>query len=280
MKEDIKSNVKKEEILENAKKQNQHKNEIENQQEIKNRDDNKNKNNNKNEKKILIYLIIIAIILIYIALFFIHYIVDKGKIKDTVSTTIPSPDNTVLGEDDDKTHKPGKDDKGDKDDKDEDEDVIIDNSDRFRVTEVSKDNQGNETTTDWKELKELDIFNNKYFEDKSIIAPGVSGSYSFTVENESLSKFLYDIDFTDENIYNINMVFKLKVDGEYVAGNEKTWVKSNQLNRVKIPLNTYDIHVYTVEWKWEDAENDTQIGETEGAYYKMYIEVVGEQVTE
>lgn len=270
MKETVKQNVKKEQIFKEV-------NEIEEQKQQETR------NNNKNEKKIIIYLIIIAIILIYIALFFINYIVDKGKIKDTVSTTIPSPDNTVLGEEDDKTNQTGKDDKddkGDKDDKDEDEDIIIDNSDRFRVTQVSKDNQGNQTTTDWKELKELDIFNNKYFEDKSIIAPGVSGSYSFTVENESSSKFLYNIDFTDENIYNINMVFKLKVDGEYVAGNEKTWVKSNELNRVEIPLNTYDIHVYTVEWKWEDAENDTQIGETDGAYYKMFIDVLATQVSE
>lgn len=275
MKETIKPNVKKEENIQQVKRQNQPENKIQKQQKYENKNHNSNenqnenrninkddnRNNNKNEKKIIIYLITIAIILIYIALFFINYIVDKGKIKDTVSTTIPSPDNTVMGEEDDK-------------------DIIIDNSDRFRVTQVSKDNQGNETTTDWNELKELDIFNNKYFEDKSIIAPGVSGSYSFTVENESTSKFLYNIDFTDENKYDINMVFKLKVDGKYVAGNEETWVKSNQLNMVEIPLNTYEIHVYTVEWKWEDAENDTQIGETDGAYYKMFIDVLATQVVE
>ena len=278
MKENIKQDVKKEENIQQVKRQNQPENKIQKQQKYENKNQNSNenqnenrninkddnRNNNKNEKKIIIYLITIAIILIYIALFFINYIIDKGKIKDTVSTTIPSPDNTVMGEEDD----------------DDDEDIIIDNSDRFRVTQVSKDNQGNETTTDWNELKELDIFNNKYFEDKSIIAPGVSGSYSFTVENESTSKFLYNIDFTDENKYDINMVFKLKVDGKYVAGNEKTWVKSNQLNMVEIPLNTYEIHVYTVEWKWEDAENDTQIGETDGAYYKMFIDVLATQVVE
>ena len=36
--------------------------------------------------------------------------------------------------------------------------------------------------------------------------------------------------------------------------------------------------IYTIEWKWKDSENDTKIGETDGAYYKMNVSVHAEQV--
>lgn len=231
-------------------------------------EENKRKKDNKNEKKVIIYLIIIAIILIYFALFFIHYIVDKGKIKDTISTEIQYPDNTVQGEHDD---KPGQ---GDN------QNNIVDNSDRFKVVQPTKDENGNIIDKEWNELKELDIFKNSYFHDESIIAPGVKGSYNFTVENESENDFNYNVTFTEENKYNINMVYKLKVNGEYVVGDANNWVKYDQLNRAEILLKARNIDLYTIEWKWEDAENDTQIGQTEGAYYKMFIKVVATQITE
>lgn len=209
------------------------------------------KQNNRNEKKVITYLIIISLILIYISFFFIHDIIDRGRIEDDASASITDPDNDVLGET---------------------EDIIVDNSDRFKVK------QGE---TEFNELKELDIFNNKYFEDKSIIAPGVEGDYSFTVENESESKFNYDITFTEENPYNVNMVFKVKVNGEYVLGNADNWVKGADLFRKDLFLNARSNDVYTIEWRWEDTDYDTEIGVLggpDGAYYKMYINVVAEQI--
>lgn len=230
---------------------------------------------NRNEKKIIIYLIIAALILIYISFFFIHDIVDRGRIQDTASGTITSPDNGVLDENIDKDNKPGKDhgQKPDDSDKDEDQDdgYIVDNSDRFKVL------QGQ---TEFKDLKELDIFKNSYFKDESIIAPGVQGSYNFTVENESDTNFIYNVTFTEENPYQINMVFKVKVNGEYVLGNEKNWVKHGDLSRSNLLLNAKSNDLYTIEWKWQDNYNDTQIGETDGAYYKMYINVDAEQIVE
>lgn len=215
---------------------------------------------NRNEKKIIIYLIIISLGLIYYSLFFIHDIVDRGRIKDTVTGTIMPPDNNVEGESIDKENN-GK----------IEGEYVIDNSDRFKVVQGEKQ---------WSELKELDMFKNSYFEDKSIIAPGVQGSYSFTVENESESKFIYNILFTEENPYEINMVFKLKLNGEYILGNEQTWIKASELNRSNILLGAKANDIYTVEWKWQDNYNDTEIGKTEGAYYKMYIKVNAEQIIE
>ena len=229
-------------------------NKIKNKKELENKAEpnNQKEDDNTNEKKIIIYLIIISLILIYIALFFIHYIVDRGKITGTVPGTVTPPDNGVLDENVDN--------------------VIVDNTNRFKVK------QGE---TEFSELKELDVFNNNYFEDKSIIAPGVQGSYSFTVENESESRFNYDITFTEENPYNINMVFKVKINGEYVLGNEENWVKGADLSRKDLLLNARTNDVYTIEWRWEDTDYDTPIGEAGGpggAYYKMYIQVNAEQI--
>lgn len=199
---------------------------------------------NINEKKIIIYLIIIFLILVYVAIFFIHNIVDKGKREDSSTSIVPNPD------------------------------IVIDNSARFKIK------QGE---VEFNELKELDIFKNKYFEDKSIIAPGVNGDYSFTVENESESVFRYNIAFAEENPYKINMVFKLKVNGEYVVGNEKNWVQGGNFLQSDLILNAKSKDIYTIEWKWEDTDYDTEIGEQggpNGAYYKMNVKAIAEQVIE
>ena len=142
---------------------------------------------------------------------------------------------------------------------------VVDNKDRFKIY----DDNGN----DWKDVKELDIFKNSYFNDKSIIAPGVSGTYSFTVENLTDNVMTYDIDFLEENPYMVNMVYKLKINGTYVEGNDSNWVDYNQLSKTGLLINGKTRDVYTIEWKWQDADNDTEVGETSGAYYKMYIRV-------
>ena len=197
---------------------------------------------NTNQKKVIICLIIIFLLLFYVSIFFIHDIVDKGTSGDNEETIITNPD------------------------------IIVDNSASFKLK------QGE---TEFSELKELDIFKNKYFEDKSIIAPGVSGSYSFTVENESENEFNYDIEFIEENPYEINMVFKLRINGEYVIGNEKNWVKGGKLVRNELLLKPNFKDIYTIEWKWEHTDNDTEIGEQGGpggAYYKMKVKATAEQV--
>lgn len=219
---------------------------------------------NTNEKMVIICLIIISLMLIFASFFFIHDIVDRGRIEGNASTTIPEPDNDVLGEttdDDNSGKKPNK-----------EENIIIDNSDRFKVKQDEKE---------FSEIKEIDVFKNKYFNDKSIIAPGVEGDYSFTVENESESNFNYNIAFTEENPYNVNMVYKLKLNGEYVLGNENDWVKGADLSRKDIQLNAKTNDIYTVEWRWEDTDYDTEIGVLGGpggAYYKMFIKVEAEQI--
>lgn len=233
------------------------------------------------QNKIIIYSIIIFIICIYISTFFAHSIIDRGKIKDSESTNLKNPENHVQGVEDDKTGDNTQNNTtiGNNTSNNTENNVgnntgnntnpsegeIVDNKDRIQILQNGAAN--------WSELKELDIFNNSYFHDEAIIAPGVTGSYSFTVENISEEACIYDITYTEQNIYQINMVYKLKKNGQYIIGNENNWVKYDQLNTQDTTLNAYKKDIYTIEWKWKDADNDTEIGETPGANYKMFIKV-------
>ena len=83
----------------------------------------------------------------------------------------------------------------------------------------------------------------------------------------------YNLNFIEQNIYNINMVYKLKLNGSYIAGNEQRFVRCDELNKENLILNANSNDVFTIEWKWQDNNNDTQIGKTEGATYRMHIRV-------
>lgn len=201
--------------------------------------------NNMLEKKGIVYLVILAILLIYFSIFFIHNIEDRKTLKDTQTATIEYPENNP-------------------------NENVVDNSDRLRILEGAKE---------WSQLKELSIFNNKYFNGESKIAPGIHSTYNFTVENYGDTKMIYSLNFTEANSYNINMKYKLKQNGTYIAGDETTWVDYTALSVKSKIINPTSIDLYTLEWIWEDDDaNDTQIGETEGANYKLHIRAYAEEV--
>ncbi len=235
----------------------------------------KNSNNNEtnqSQKKQIIYLIIIALILTYISLFFIHNIIDRGQIKDTESGTINFPSkiddngNEII---DNGGNNNGN---GNNGDNNGDNGKIVDNKDRIKVKQFG--------TQPFEELKELDMFRNFYFHDEAIIAPGVKGTYNFTVENDTIHDFIYNITFTEENPYKVNMVYKIKLNGEYIVGSATEWKRHEDFTKYDLPLNSPRIDLYEVEWKWEDTDYDTEIGETPGAYYKMHVNVQATRVEE
>lgn len=290
--------------------------------------------NNQNcfcEKKIIIYLILIALLLFYGSLFFIHKVNYKDNKKDKQLSNVEYNDdnkqnnnridnstinnikdnneadnifnnnimnennitNTIIngnfannvGSGNSQTSNPnegvnnpgeeinnpggdtnnpgGETNKPGEGTNNPDED-IVDNKDRFKITQDLKE---------WKDLKSLNIFNNYYFNGNSIIAPSVHGKYNFTVENYKEAKILYNIKFKENNVYNINMVYKLKLNGAYIAGDEHTYVQYTDLNTEDIVINENSKDIFTLEWKWQDSDNDTQIGKTPGVNYKINIEV-------
>lgn len=230
--------------------------------------------NNNYGKKTIVYLITIALIFIFIALFFIGHIVDRAEkrisdngdinypqnntineiIDERIINTLPSDNNNSRVIDDNIVTPKEK------------EEPVVDYSDRIKV----KENQA-----EFDDLKELHIFENKYFNDRSIIAPGISGTYYFTVENDTKSNWLYNVNFKEQNDYNVNMVYKIKLNGAYIFGDENSWYKNSDFSKLDLPLHSNTIDLYTVEWKWEDTDYDTQIGQTEGANYKLSVNVIG-----
>ena len=118
----------------------------------------------------------------------------------------------------------------------------------------------------WKQQTEIKIFN----VDK--VSPGDYGSYDFMINNNTSKNVKYNIVFSEENEYNVNLRYKLKRNNEYIAGSSD-WVRYNDLNLGEKVLNSRKNDVYTIEWKWVDADNDTAVGRTPGAKYRLNIHI-------
>jgi len=143
----------------------------------------------------------------------------------------------------------------------------------------TKNNEEGELIVDWGQTTQLEIFYNDYFNDIKI-APGVSGEYSFEITNGRGNKIKYNIRLSDMNNYNINMKYRLKKDGEYVVGDNENWKNVSDINYNNQQLNINKSDKYILEWKWEDSDNDTLIGQNIDANYSLQINIYGEDLIE
>lgn len=216
------------------------------------------------EKIIIVYLAIITIILLFIAIFFICYIEDRGTINSIQTTAITYPDNDIeqIDNGDEENNKNN-----------------YNNNNKRNIVEKDAIFKIFEGTKEWKEIKELDIFSGEHTHvAKDKIAPGVQDTYTYTVECQGNSNMMYNMQFSDVNPYNVNMIFKLKRNGQYVAGDEKTWVKVEQLSQTDMTIVPGTIDVFTLEWRWEHSENDTEVGKIQGSNYKILIDSYAEAI--
>ena len=119
----------------------------------------------------------------------------------------------------------------------------------------------------------LNIFSELNGDNK--IAPMSKGTYRFSVKNNSNYDMIYDIKFEDDMTNYINMKYRIKIDNIYIKGNDNKYVSLDELNLENIIVPKHSINVYTLEWCWEnDDENDTKIGtmkEDQYYYFKMEI---------
>ena len=136
-----------------------------------------------------------------------------------------------------------------------------------------------ELIIDWEENNQVKIFDNNYF-NESKIAPGVHGDYTFSIKNERTVKVKYNIELTDTNTYNINMKYRLKKGSEYVVGSDTDWVSVSDVIYKNNILDKNETDIYTLEWVWQDSDNDTNIGESVGANYSLNINIYGEDINE
>ena len=270
---------------------------------------NQNEEDVKIEKSAIVALIILTLVLVYFSLFFIHNIIDIGSASSSQNVNMNGADNNVTnntnitnntnetrnntnwvngvpvnqagnnttgnnapGANTLENNVPGNTTPGNNvpsSNNTANETPIVDNSARIQIFEGSKE---------WKDLKELGVFENGNYQHAAKIAPGVSGSYNFTVENHRDSTMKYDIWYGEVNTYNINMKFKLKRNGSYIAGDENTYVSASDLAKTDFLIDANKVDLYTIEWKWLDSDNDTEVGMTEGANYKLCINTYAEEV--
>ncbi|HVI43108.1 MAG TPA: hypothetical protein VM577_21070, partial [Anaerovoracaceae bacterium] len=96
------------------------------------------------------------------------------------------------------------------------------------------------------------------------IAPGMKGSYRFSVDNTRNSyRSLYTVNFTNNDTLpagsKIPMVFRLKAGNSYVAG-DADWCTVNQLYQDTVIAGNSKV-VYTLEWYWPEGGNDNLYAE-------------------
>lgn len=108
------------------------------------------------------------------------------------------------------------------------------------------------------------------------IAPNSSGTYRFSVKNKSDYDMIYSILFEDDMKNFVNMKYRLKIDNIYVKGDSNTYVSIDELNLESIIVPRNSINIYTLEWKWEDSdENDTRIATMEeNQYYFFRMQII------
>ena len=124
----------------------------------------------------------------------------------------------------------------------------------------------------------LNIFTNTtYYVVEDKIAPLTENAYQFVIRNHNDFNIKYNLELNEQNKYNINMKYRLKLNGAYVAGNDDKWLTYDELNQYNIglPINTYD--VYTLDWKWFESENDTEVGTNINSNYKLGLKITASE---
>lgn len=124
----------------------------------------------------------------------------------------------------------------------------------------------------------LNIFTNTtYYVVDNKIAPLSENSYQFVIKNNNSSNIKYNLEFNENNTYRINMKYRLKVNGAYVAGNDDNWLTYRELKQNSIGLSANNYDAYTIDWKWEESENDTEVGTNINSNYKLELKITASE---
>ena len=119
----------------------------------------------------------------------------------------------------------------------------------------------------------INVFSNKEFDGKNIIAPMSKGDFKFNIKNDTNEDVVYHVKFVDEMKNFVNMKYRLKLDNIYVRGNKDEYVKIEDLDIENVIVPKDSTSVYTLEWFWEsDDEKDMYIGtQKDDQYYTLNL---------
>lgn len=121
--------------------------------------------------------------------------------------------------------------------------------------------------TSWDDLHNIPVFFNKAFGD-TVIAPGHSGSYAFTFENRNANGLVFSFNFDEDNHHNIDLRYRLKRDGSYIAGGSEA-LTVQQLSQFtqQMTIEANSNSMFVLEWEWlHNDETDTIAGESQATY--------------
>lgn len=125
--------------------------------------------------------------------------------------------------------------------------------------------------------KKLRIFTNQAYQYTSKIAPNLSNSYDFIIKNNSKYDLYVDIYMEEDNPFNINMKYKLRSNNNYLVGSKNKYADVSKLSQRNILIKANSSKEYSLDWKWIDSDNDTEIGENINSNYKLSINIGANQ---
>ena len=89
-----------------------------------------------------------------------------------------------------------------------------------------------------------------------VIYPGKSGYYKFNLINDNNVEIKFSIEFTDNNINHIPIVYRLYTNNESLLGDDK-WYSIEDINLYDIVIKSNSEFPITLEWKWiDDGKHD------------------------
>jgi hypothetical protein len=118
------------------------------------------------------------------------------------------------------------------------------------------------------------------FGDTKRIAPGMKGSYTFTVDNsKNNNQTNYFVNFVAYDSLpedsKIPMRFKLKADNNYIVGSDEIWHSLDELNHSST-LKAKTAVTYTLYWYWPESANDNKYAKYADYTYSLAIKVTAE----
>ena len=136
--------------------------------------------------------------------------------------------------------------------------------------ELSKDNYAPELfvyndVDDWSQSRNLSVFYNERFGTEKV-APGMTGSYAFTLSNENPDALDFSLEFSCINEYGIDMAYSLWRDGVCLKGAESK-LSAEELSTYGMTIEAESDSVFVLEWEWRHNDAaDTEAGINEATY--------------